>query len=142
MSKKIDLPILNPNLDDPAPAAAAAPVAEVGPDAPKTRAEGGTVMSEIEREVTTNRVYLYMKGTPMMPMCGFSARVAQILQHVGVPYASTNILEDPEKRVAIKEYTDWPTIPQLYVDGEFVGGCDIVTEMFQTGELQQLLGAE
>lgn len=142
MSKKIDLPIVNPLLDDPGPAQAADAPAPAAADAPKTRAEGGTVMTEIEREVTTNRVFLYMKGTPMMPMCGFSARVAQILHHVGAPYASCNILEDPEKRAAIKEYTDWPTIPQLYVSGEFVGGCDIVTEMFQTGELQELLGSD
>lgn len=106
---------------------------------PATRAEGGDVMSEIRREITDNRVFLYMKGTPTAPMCGFSARVAQILNHVGVPYASCNILEDNEKREAIKVFGNWPTIPQLYVDGELVGGCDIVTEMFQSGELQQAL---
>lgn len=106
---------------------------------PATRAEGGDVMSEIRREITDNRVFLYMKGTPSAPMCGFSARVAQILGHLGVQYGSCNILEDYEKREAIKVFGNWPTIPQLYIDGELVGGCDIVTEMFQSGELQQAL---
>ncbi len=131
MSKKIDLPIVNPIYDEPGPS-----------PTPKTRAEGGDVMTEIEAEVKGNRVFLYMKGTPEMPMCGFSARVAGILNHLNVDYSSCNILEDQEKRQAIKEYTDWPTIPQLYVEGEFVGGCDIVTEMFQAGELQQMLGVQ
>ena len=74
---------------------------------------------------------LYMKGTPMFPQCGFSARVVQILTHMGVPFQSANVLEDPELREGIKQFSQWPTIPQLYVKGEFVGGCDIVTEMFQ-----------
>ena len=98
-------------------------------------------MSEIAKEVAENKVFLYMKGTPQNPMCGFSSRVAQILASIGVEYASCNILEDWEKRNAIKEFSDWPTIPQLYVNGEFVGGSDIVTEMFQAGELQELLDA-
>ena len=133
MSKKIELPIVNPIYDEPgtAPAEAARP-----------RSEGGDVMSEIRHEIGSNRVFLYMKGTPSMPMCGFSARVAGILGHLGVSYASCNILEYGEKRQAIKDFAEWPTIPQLYVDGEFVGGCDIVTEMFQAGELQSLLGVE
>jgi monothiol glutaredoxin len=80
-----------------------------------------------------------MKGNPMFPQCGFSARVVQILKHSGVSFESVNVLEDPEIRDGIKVFSDWPTIPQLYVKGEFVGGCDIVTEMFQSGELQALL---
>ncbi len=136
MSQKIELPIVNPDYGSEPPKAAA-PAAQ-----PKTRAEGGDVMSEIAREVADHKVFLYMKGTPTQPMCGFSARVAQILAHLGVEYGSCNILEDFEKREAIKVYANWPTIPQLYVDGEFVGGCDIVTEMFQDGELHEVLGVE
>lgn len=126
---KIELPIANP--DYPAGPAT---------DAPRTRAEGGDVMSEIRRDITDNTVFLYMKGTPMMPMCGFSQRVAGILNHLGVAYGHCNVLEDYEKREAIKQFANWPTIPQLYVGGEFIGGCDIVTEMYQDGELQSLLG--
>jgi monothiol glutaredoxin len=81
-------------------------------------------------------VVLYMKGTPVFPQCGFSARVVQILSHMGVPFKGVNVLEDMEIREGIKAFTNWPTIPQLYVKGEFVGGCDIVTEMFQSGELK------
>lgn len=92
----------------------------------------------IQTEITGNDVMLYMKGTPMFPQCGFSARVVQILSHMNVPFATANVLEDPELRDGIKEFSSWPTIPQLYVDGEFVGGCDIVTEMFQSGELESL----
>jgi monothiol glutaredoxin len=80
-----------------------------------------------------------MKGTPMFPQCGFSARVVQILKHVNVPFQTVNVLEDPEIRDGIKSFSNWPTIPQLYVKGEFIGGCDIVTEMYQSGELQDLL---
>jgi monothiol glutaredoxin len=93
----------------------------------------------IEKDITENPVVLYMKGTPVFPQCGFSARVVQILSHVGVPFKGVNVLEDQEIREGIKEFTNWPTIPQLYVKGEFVGGCDIVMEMFQAGELQQML---
>jgi len=82
---------------------------------------------------------LFMKGTPVFPQCGFSARVVQILTHMGVPFAGVNVLEDMEIREGIKAFTNWPTIPQLYVKGEFVGGCDIVMEMFQSGELTTLL---
>jgi monothiol glutaredoxin len=82
---------------------------------------------------------LFMKGTPMFPQCGFSARVIQILKHAGVPFKTVNVLEDPEIRDGIKAFSNWPTIPQLYVKGEFIGGCDIVTEMYQSGELQTLL---
>ena len=93
----------------------------------------------IESEITGNPVMLYMKGTAMFPQCGFSARVVQILSHLGVPFQTANVLEDMELREGIKQFSQWPTIPQLYVKGEFVGGCDIITEMFQSGELETLL---
>lgn len=93
----------------------------------------------IEKDITENPVVLYMKGTPVFPQCGFSARVVQILSHVGVPFKGVNVLEDMEIREGIKAYSNWPTIPQVYVKGEFVGGCDITREMFQSGELQQML---
>jgi monothiol glutaredoxin len=93
----------------------------------------------IDAQVKSNDVFLYMKGTPDFPMCGFSGRVVQILDYLGVEYKSANVLEDQELREGIKAYTNWPTIPQLYVKGEFVGGADIVTEMFQDGELQSHL---
>jgi monothiol glutaredoxin len=92
----------------------------------------------IQAAITENPVMLFMKGTAMFPQCGFSARVVQILTHSGVPFKTANVLEDPELRDGIKAFSNWPTIPQLYVKGEFVGGCDIVTEMFQSGELQAL----
>ena len=98
-----------------------------------------TTTSRIQQEITKNPVMLYMKGTAMFPQCGFSARVVQILTHMGVPFATANVLEEPELRDGIKQFSNWPTIPQLYVKGEFVGGCDIVTEMFQSGELETLL---
>ncbi len=97
------------------------------------------VVQRIEADLKANPVVLYMKGTPVFPQCGFSARVVQILSHVGVPFKGVNVLEDMEIREGIKAYTNWPTIPQLYVQGEFVGGCDIVMEMFQSGELQGIL---
>ncbi|WP_075215673.1 Grx4 family monothiol glutaredoxin [Mongoliimonas terrestris] len=90
----------------------------------------------IDNEVKSNDVVLFMKGTPDFPMCGFSGQVVQILNHLGVPYKGINVLENDQLRDGIKTYTNWPTIPQLYVKGEFVGGCDIVREMFQQGELQ------
>ena len=93
----------------------------------------------IQTDITSNDVMLYMKGTPMFPQCGFSARVIQILTHMGVPFQTANVLEDDELREGIKAFSQWPTVPQLYVKGEFVGGCDIVTEMFQSGELETLL---
>ena len=93
----------------------------------------------IDNEVKGNDVVLFMKGTPQFPMCGFSAQVVQILDYVGVSYKGLNVLENEELRNGIKAYSNWPTIPQLYVRGEFVGGCDIVREMFQAGELQELL---
>src|SRR6516164_3935473 len=93
----------------------------------------------IDNEVKGNDVVLFMKGTPQFPMCGFSGQVVQILDHLGVAYKGINVLESDEIRNGIKSYSNWPTIPQLYVKGEFVGGCDIVREMFQAGELQQAL---
>ena len=97
------------------------------------------VFDRIQGDIETNPVMLYMKGTPMFPQCGFSARVVQILSHLQVPFQSANVLEDMELREGIKEFSQWPTVPQLYVKGEFVGGCDIVMEMFQSGELETLL---
>ena len=93
----------------------------------------------IESEVKSNDVVLFMKGTPQAPMCGFSGQVVQILDHLGVPYKGLNVLDSEELRQGIKAYSNWPTIPQLYVKGELVGGCDIVREMFQAGELQEML---
>ena len=90
----------------------------------------------IDNEVKNNDVVLFMKGTPQFPQCGFSGQVAQILDYIGVPYKGINVLADDDLRQGIKEYSNWPTIPQLYVKGEFVGGCDIVREMFQSKELQ------
>ena len=98
------------------------------------------VYERIQSEIESNPVMLYMKGDAMFPQCGFSARVVQILTHMGVPFATANVLEDPQLRDGIKQFSQWPTVPQLYVKGEFVGGCDIVTEMFQSGELENLLG--
>ena len=89
----------------------------------------------IQTEVDTNDVLLFMKGTPVFPQCGFSAAVIQVLSHLQIKFNSVNVLEDMDIREGIKHYSDWPTIPQLYVKGEFVGGCDIIREMFETGEL-------
>jgi monothiol glutaredoxin len=97
------------------------------------------VLTWIDNEVKSNDMVLFMKGTPAMPMCGFSGQVVQILDYLGVAYKGVNVLEDMAIRQGIKEYTNWPTIPQLFVKGEFVGGCDIVREMFQAGELQDVL---
>jgi monothiol glutaredoxin len=97
------------------------------------------VFDRIQGEIAENPVMLYMKGNAMFPQCGFSARVVQILTHLEVPFKTANVLEDAELREGIKQFSQWPTIPQLYVKGELVGGCDIVTEMFQSGELETLL---
>lgn len=93
---------------------------------------------EITKTVTENDVVLYMKGTPVFPQCGFSSTVVQILDYIGANYASVNVLENPEIRQGIKDFNNWPTIPQVFVKGEFIGGCDIVKEMFETGELRKL----
>jgi monothiol glutaredoxin len=97
------------------------------------------VQTWIDNEVKSNDVVLFMKGTPTFPQCGFSSQVVQILDYLGVDYKGVNVLESAEIRQGIKDYSNWPTIPQLYVKGEFVGGCDIVREMFQGGELAPLL---
>src|SRR5690242_6442585 len=97
------------------------------------------VCERIQSDIDQAPVMLFMKGTAMFPQCGFSARVVQILTHLGVPFQTANVLEDAELREGIKEFSQWPTIPPLYVKGEFVGGCDIVMEMFQSGELGTLL---
>jgi len=92
----------------------------------------------IQNEISSNDVVLFMKGNKAFPMCGFSGQVVQILDYLGVPYKDHNVLENPELRNTIKDFSNWPTIPQLYVKGEFVGGCDITREMFQSGELASL----
>ena len=97
------------------------------------------VVERIKGEVESNEVVLFMKGTPVFPQCGFSAAVVQVLSHLGVKFKGIDVLQDPGLRQGIKDFSNWPTIPQLYVKGEFVGGCDIVREMFQTGELMELL---
>jgi monothiol glutaredoxin len=97
------------------------------------------IYSRIQDQIDASPVMLFMKGTAMFPQCGFSARVVQILNHLNVPFHTANVLEDDGLRDGIKSFSNWPTIPQLYVKGEFIGGCDIVTEMFQSGELETLL---
>lgn len=99
------------------------------------------ILEQIKREVSGNRVFLFMKGTPEMPRCGFSNQVVQILNHLGVEYGARDILTDPRIRIVLSEWSEWPTVPQLFVDGQLVGGCDITTELFQSGELQKLVGA-
>src|SRR5712671_6939189 len=98
-----------------------------------------TVQDRIRQQITDTPVVLFMKGTPVFPQCGFSAAVVQILSHLGVKFKGVDVLSDPEIREGIKEFSSWPTIPQLYVKGEFVGGCDIIREMAETGELKELL---
>lgn len=98
-----------------------------------------TLNEKIQNDISNNKVVLYMKGTPDAPMCGFSAKVSGILHTLGAEFVSENVLDDDELRQAIKDYSNWPTIPQLYVNGEFIGGCDIVTEMYLNGELDAIL---
>jgi monothiol glutaredoxin len=95
--------------------------------------------AQIQSEIDSAEVVLFMKGTPVFPQCGFSGQVVQILSHVGVPFKGVNVLEDDALREGIKDFSNWPTIPQLYVKGEFVGGCDIIREMFEEGELRPYL---
>ncbi len=97
------------------------------------------VADRIRQEIDSNDVVLFMKGTPVFPQCGFSAAVVQVLSHLGVKFKGIDVLQDPGLRQGIKDFSNWPTIPQLYVKGEFVGGCDIVREMYESGELQDLL---
>jgi monothiol glutaredoxin len=101
-----------------------------------------TLKDQIQQAISENPVILFMKGTPDQPMCGFSARTVAILQSLGKPFAAVDVLPDPRIRQELSALSNWPTIPQLFVDGELVGGCDIVTEMYDSGELQQVLGAE
>ena len=98
-----------------------------------------SVTERIKSDIESNDVVLYMKGTPVFPQCGFSSTVVQVLTHLGVKFKGVDVLTDPSIREGIKQFSNWPTIPQLYVKGEFLGGCDIVREMYQTGELQELL---
>ena len=97
------------------------------------------VFTRIRQEIEDNDVVVFMKGTPVFPQCGFSAAVVQVLSHIGVKFKGVDVLQDPGLRQGVKEFSNWPTIPQLYVKGEFVGGSDIMMEMFQAGELQQLI---
>ena len=98
-----------------------------------------SVSDRIKADIDSNDIVLFMKGTPATPQCGFSATIVHILDHVGVKYKGVNVLTDPEIRQGIKDFSNWPTIPQLYVKGEFVGGCDIIREMYSSGELQEML---
>lgn len=97
-----------------------------------------TVVERIQQQLDENAVVLFMKGTPVFPQCGFSAAVVQVLNHLGIKFKGIDVLQDPGLRQGIKDFTNWPTVPQLYVKGEFVGGCDIIREMYQSGELQEL----
>ncbi len=101
-----------------------------------------TVLEHIRKTISENDVVLYMKGTPVFPQCGFSAAVVNVLTHMGVKFSGVNVLEDMAVREGIKQFSNWPTIPQLYVKGEFIGGCDIVREMHQSGELLELFNAQ
>lgn len=98
-----------------------------------------TIAERIRRDLTDNDIVLYMKGTPVYPQCGFSAAVVQVLEQLGLPFKAFDVLIDPSLRQGIKDYANWPTLPQLWIKGEFVGGCDIVREMYANGELQDLL---
>ena len=100
------------------------------------------IKEKIENIINDNEVLLFMKGTPVMPQCGFSAAVVGVLSHMGIKFNSINVLEDPEIREGIKEFSDWPTIPQLYVKGEFVGGCDIILDMHKSGELASVFDSK
>ena len=97
------------------------------------------VSENIKNEISSNNVVLFMKGTPVFPMCGFSATIAQVLSDLGVKFSSVNVLENDEMREGIKQFSNWPTIPQLYIKEEFIGGCDIIKEMYESGELLELL---
>jgi len=100
------------------------------------------VIDRIKKDIGENDILLFMKGTPVFPQCGFSAAVVQVLSQLGVKFKGIDVLTDPSLRQGIKDFSQWPTIPQLYIKGEFIGGCDIVREMFQAGELQELLAAK
>ena len=108
-------------------------------DAPESTSAANDRIAKIVKD---NDIVLFMKGTALFPQCGFSSRAVAILDHLGATYETVDVLQDPEVRQGIKEYSDWPTIPQLYIKGEFVGGSDIMMEMFENGELKELVGAE
>lgn len=97
------------------------------------------VKEKIKQQIASDKVVLYMKGTPQAPLCGFSAQAVRLLNATGTKFATFDVLSDPEVRQGLKEYSNWPTFPQLYVNGELVGGCDIMTDLYQKGELQQLI---
>jgi monothiol glutaredoxin len=97
------------------------------------------IKERIKQQIGSDKIVLYMKGTPQAPMCGFSAQAVRLLNATGAKFSSFDILSDPEVRQGLKEYSNWPTFPQLYVNGELIGGCDIMTDMYQSGELQQLI---
>ena len=97
------------------------------------------MLDQIKEDIDKHPVILFMKGSKLMPMCGFSAQVVEILHELGVPFETRNVLEDDQLRSSIKEFSNWPTLPQLYIKGEFVGGCDVVTELYNSGELKKLL---
>jgi len=99
------------------------------------------LFDQIKQEIETTSIKLFMKGTKEMPMCGYSNTVVQVLNHYGVDFSATNVLEDPSIRIKLSEYSNWPTIPQLFVNGELIGGCDIVVELHQKGELSAILGS-
>ena len=101
-----------------------------------------SIKDKISDEISSSNIHLFMKGTPLFPQCGFSSTVVQILTYLEVPFTTTNVLEDEKIREGIKEFSNWPTIPQLYVKGELMGGCDILKEMFETGELQKVFKEE
>ena len=107
-----------------------------------TTTMGNPVFDRIRQEITDNEVVLFMKGTPVFPQCGFSATIVQVLSHMGVKFKGIDVLNEPGLREAVKGFSNWPTVPQLYVKGEFVGGCDIVREMFETGELKELFDSQ
>lgn len=98
-----------------------------------------SVQDRIKQQISSDRIVLYMKGTPQTPQCGFSARSTQLLDACGAKYTTVDVLADPQIRQGIKDYSSWPTIPQLYINGQFIGGCDIMTELYQSGELQKLV---
>lgn len=98
-----------------------------------------TIKDKIQNEISGNKVVIYMKGTPQAPQCGFSAATCEVLNQLGVKYHAVNVLADPEIRDGIKQFSNWPTIPQVFINGKFVGGCDITRELFETGELKKLL---
>ena len=110
-------------------------------DAATSPAHADPVTQRIDNLVKANEIVLFMKGSPLFPQCGFSSRAIAILDHLGATYETVDVLQDPEIRQGIKSFSDWPTIPQLYVHGEFVGGSDIMTEMYESGELKELVSA-